>query len=854
MEVEKILEQVLSNASSNDPQVRNGAEQTLKQMEEQNNPLLLQGLSAFLINQARTPSSRTLAAIILKNSISAKDSLRKRIIIERWIKTDDVTKNMVKTAALQSLADASRDVRSAASQVVAKVALIEIPLGAWIDLFEKILLPNLTNPGISDDIKQSSLETIGHICEEIDPSILASKADQILTAVVQGMRDNNNAVKYTACSALLSALEFCKKNFETPNERDFIMKVVLNVINLPEEKLRVIGFEILVKIASLYYDYLSAYMNTLFQRTLETIQKDTDPVAQQAVEFWSTLCEEEILIHEETEEANEYGMQPPRLCYNYVKSALNFLVPVLMEALTKQEEDPDPDDWNVAMAAGTCLSLIANTVEDEIVGYVLPFVDKHFTNPEWRYREAAILAFGSILEGPRKSIRSLIEKAVPDLLNRHLKDSNEAVKDTAAWTLGRIARLHFDAITDLSLFLTGVVNSMGDSPRVAAHCCCAVYNLCISVPDSKKSTFVPTFESMASNLLKVADRSDADENNLRTSAYEALNALIGIVPDQLPVFDTLLNFILQRLNSTFQMQILNADDQATQITLQGLLCSVLYTISLKLGSKIKQHADNLMGTFLILFKNQRQGSVIEEALMAVGAIAQGTEVDFDKYMPYFVDFLCAGLVNCDDYQVCSVSISIVGDVCRALSLKIAPYCDKIVTILLENLQRGDINRAIKPAIFSCISDIALALGRDFERYFGIVMKILGQASATAVNTKLEDEEDYDLVEHMNKLREGILEAYTGILQGMKGFKPELFVPHLNELLSLVINVQQDKFKSEELTRTAVGLVGDMAHSLGEVAKSLLQQDKVGLLLEEASKGKSRTREIASWAKTQIRNL
>ncbi len=71
------------------------------------------------------------------------------------------------------------------------------------------------------------------------------------------------------------------------------------------------------------------------QITLEAIKKDEELVAQQAVEFWSTICDVEIDILMEIEEAAHAKFQP-RTCLNFIKGALPFLLPVLLEALTKQ--------------------------------------------------------------------------------------------------------------------------------------------------------------------------------------------------------------------------------------------------------------------------------------------------------------------------------------------------------------------------------------------------------------------------------------------------------------------------------------------------------------------------------------
>jgi hypothetical protein len=54
----------------------------------------------------------------------------------------------------------------AAAQVIAAVAAIELPRGDWPDLV-KIMLENVTNAGSSVNLKQSTLQAIGFVCEEI---------------------------------------------------------------------------------------------------------------------------------------------------------------------------------------------------------------------------------------------------------------------------------------------------------------------------------------------------------------------------------------------------------------------------------------------------------------------------------------------------------------------------------------------------------------------------------------------------------------------------------------------------------------------------------------------------------------
>lgn len=117
------------------------------------------------------------------------------------------------------------------------------------------------------------------------------------------------------------------------------------------------------------------------------------------------------------------------------------LVAMLLETLTKQEEEQFEDDgvWNLAMAGATCLDLVARLVRDDIVDIVMPFVQRHVASANWREREAAVFAFGSILDGPSaEKISSVFTPESFKFLLNMLKDADHKVRDSTAWTLGRI--------------------------------------------------------------------------------------------------------------------------------------------------------------------------------------------------------------------------------------------------------------------------------------------------------------------------------------------------------------------------------------------------------------------------------
>ena len=80
-----------------------------------------------------------------------------------------------------------------------------------------------------------------------------------------------------------------------------------------------------------------------------------------------------------------------------------------------------------------------------IIKIFLPFSTNRQIFNTSRYRDAALMAFGAILEGPSsEGLQPIVVEAMP-LLIMLMKDEFVAVKDTAAWTIGRVCELNSEA-------------------------------------------------------------------------------------------------------------------------------------------------------------------------------------------------------------------------------------------------------------------------------------------------------------------------------------------------------------------------------------------------------------------------
>eukprot|EP00028_Trichosphaerium_sp_Am-I-7-wt_P003465 CAMPEP_0168528990 /NCGR_PEP_ID=MMETSP0405-20121227/13613_1 /TAXON_ID=498012 /ORGANISM="Trichosphaerium sp, Strain Am-I-7 wt" /LENGTH=850 /DNA_ID=CAMNT_0008552571 /DNA_START=23 /DNA_END=2572 /DNA_ORIENTATION=- len=845
----RAVEGCLQHANNPNPAYAQKAMEQLDSMQNENYPMFLGALTSIFANGNKPPAARFVAALTLKNTLTSKNPARKDEIKRRWFSVNENDRNQVKGAVLNLFRNPDPTVSKAAPQCVAAIALLELPERQWVGLIDQVLLPYMTDQTAPLPIKVATLKTLQYITEEINPAVLVDSANSILTAVIQGIRNNNNDVKMAGMQALYGALEFSKGNFEKDGERKFIMDLIVECCGHPLEDIRCKAYELLVKIASLYYQFLPMHMHQIFERSLQSMQKDEESVGLQAIEFWSTLCDEELLILDEVEDCLLLQITPPRKCHYFVSGALEFIIPVLAECLTRQDEEPDLENWNVAMAAGTCLGLIAAVVEDKIVEQVMPFVKTHFESQNWKYREASLLAFGSILEGPNKAIKNLVAEAVPHLLTRHLQDQHPYVKDTASWAIGRITSLHPDAIPNVREMLQKVGLSLQDTPRVAGNCCWAISNLASNCKRGEGNPVTEYFSHLVEALLNVTARTDGANTTLIPSAYEALNVLVQTAPDKLlPDVEKLLGIILAKIDASVrQQQQRPNEDRERRGVYHGLLCSVLHTITTRLQHNVRKHADSIMHSILGVVA-PGQSSLQEEALMAMGAIAGVVGQDFTKYMQRVEPILSAGLKNYEFPQVCSCAIGTVGDIARALEKNIIPYSDNFVKLLLGDLQAPMLNRTVKPPILSCFGDIAMAVGGGFERYLQVVVNMLQQASTTATAQKLDETEDYDLVDYINQLREGILDAYTGILQGLReANKAQQLLPVVEHILNLIGFTYSDRTTSPEVVRALVGLLGDLAMAIGSPAKQLLQQKFVLDILVECTRNPEPSiSQIADW--------
>ncbi|VDM70166.1 unnamed protein product, partial [Strongylus vulgaris] len=153
-------------------------------------PAFVKELSVILRSEECQPFARQAAGLQLKNVLYAKEEERRAQYLNRWLSLPADIRTQVKVLVVQTLG--TEPFRpSIAAQCVAAIACAELPSGEalrlyfmhaflacpcsftashWPDVIDA-LRTSVTNPASTASLKESSLETLGYICQDIDATV-----------------------------------------------------------------------------------------------------------------------------------------------------------------------------------------------------------------------------------------------------------------------------------------------------------------------------------------------------------------------------------------------------------------------------------------------------------------------------------------------------------------------------------------------------------------------------------------------------------------------------------------------------------------------------------------------------------
>ncbi|KAM3280602.1 hypothetical protein ACQJBY_047422 [Aegilops geniculata] len=821
--------------------IRSAAEADLKRLQELDLPGFLLRLSSELSSDDSPPESRRLAGTILKDSLCSSDIHPiDDPLVPRWFSLDPSIRSKIKEASLTTvLASPVANARRASSQVIAKLARIE----KWPDLLGRLLGNAAQRQGVSPIKQQAALEALEHVFKNKYTCLKQDQVDNILNAlVVEASRvedDLSRDVRLAAVRALRNVLWYDPwRIFKDGDERTRIMAAVLGTAKSEEAEFRQVIFECLAVIASKHHTKLEPYMDTILGLTTQALKGGVESAALKSIEFWTTICEEEISRQEDLRDGDDDDDDDdvPAPDCGFLGKPLSSLAPLLLETLLKQ--DGDDSFKGLSTSAMECLGLAAISIGNAIVPPVMRFFEVNIIAPDWQSRKAATFALGFILEGP--SLKKLAPVINP-LLDM-MKDPNMQVRGTTAWTLQRLFELrHSQAspnriITNANLprIMAVLIESSKDVPEVSEKVCGAIYFLARgyredtnSKSKSNSSELLPYVRPVIDALLSALEPTPFGLPAC-AYAYEALSEIVRVSNtrefEASLAIRVLMPSIMRRLNMVLNHDgvVISSGDKMNRGLLEVLLCGLVQLIIEKMGSWdiIERSAlrDSAQCVLLLLCRalTSDSSSARDKAALAIGALAHAIGPDFGEHMPMLLQYFTVKRLS-------PTYLEVMCDICHVLGDKVAvPCCDQIMDVLYKGM--SDV--ALKPSIMACFGEIALAIGRNFERYLETVMKMLREAANRKYSADVSEE---GKVEYDDQLREGMFKAYSSILRGIKDPKSGFKV--MAALMEFSEAVCKEQRRNTSVVHAGVGALSDLQSIVGSWIEDMIQAQSAVMEVE-----------------------
>eukprot|EP00944_MAST-04C_sp_MAST-4C-sp1_P016036 g16036.t1 len=824
---------LLTNAMGGDMQKRQQAQAVLEEAEQKQTDQYMVALCNVIANSQNNSQIREIAALQIKNALDARTDRGQEVKNARYLSIGNDFKEQIKKPLLVALHDVNVPrVRRAAAQAVAKIGSIEIPQNLWPDLLGT-LAGSARSDQIQDAVKTSVLECIGYLCEQLEEDAVQPAAvNDILTAIIHSMRpEAPGNVRLAATTALDQSLAFTGSNMAVEQEANMIVTQICMAAQcgmdpktwtpLPnagevEEEVRKAAFECMVRLASFFYSNLKNYVQTFFQMTVNAITKDADKVQLQAIEFWSTICDEEFDL-----------MEDGNACENYIAGAVQHLVPLLCNKMCDVNEDDDDDEWVPSKAASTCIELMSKNLRDDMLQHVMPIVNSWIGDTgDWKKREAAAYAFGALMEGSSlEKMAPIVKQAIIPLMKLATTDQSPKVRDTSLWTIARICECKFAALDQScydNLFET-ILKLLPQSPSLASHAILALYHIGLSQMDySGNNTNLLTkyYQHVLTGLLNIASSNDLENINLRLEAHEAINTWIAAgATDTLPLLHHVTLEVINRLKQTLQMP--SGPVKAGKLeSLTGSMTNILQ----KVGEQGASVCDQVVEAWMAVF--QQSHPVAEaECFILFSAIANCAEANFVRYMQVIEPHLLKALSDAENYHVCCMAIGLVGDISRAIGQQLTSngLCDKIMEALLKLLRNENLDRSVKPPVLGAFGDIGFGIGKNVNRYLAPIMNMMTEASQATY----EQDTDEDTIEFFMEMRESILDAYSSILQGLtdEDGTPQPFLPYVPSIFAFFKLIAHDANSSVKCFVNVSSLIGDIICFFPNQTKQVAQQDQ-----------------------------
>jgi len=792
----------------------------------------LLALSKISIDSKNDPSIRILCSIQLKNALYSNSKKKMNANKQKWNQINQNTRNEIFTNTFRLLELA--DFKSAAPIALTYLCIMDTETNTWRQLV-KTLEMNLTSQNNPHDdnqgseknniLKRASLSTLGYIAQEMVLYLDSNVCLQILHAVSQGIQSPDIDLRFTAATALCNVLDSVDDRVSDKDFRDQLLKLVITLQqDEDKEEIKEQAYVCLVKMADIYYEYLSEYIDGLFQITMQGMVNETNKlIVMHSIRFWTQICQKEYEILELKKVSSDPKSTSECQKKFYSKAALSYITPILLKHL-EGNEGTQVKGWSCCNIAATCLTKLASCWGDSLLTYVGSFFSEQIVKPQWYCRNSAVLALGSVLEGPSLQSLTLALPEIWPLLMQSTSDQNLEFRDSVFWVIGKMAPILPEFISSKKdeIIPILVTNLDGDEKIV----------------ENVTNTITVIFETLSSMWNSNNHNKNFGGKNAFFYSEDNFARLIEIFIEnirkhnEISVNITSLGSISSIINSThsfnFQMVAKLAFKECTgliQFAIDTEQHAILSAILDTIQSIIKSYGmQNLqMCTDMInMIKNMHYMNLIEkynimcDILTLLATIVSVMDEKFLEHVPITVKIMLQGLQDFEyDYYTSQAALSLLSILSSFLMNKFfdslePQILDEIFQYLFKIVEDPSVNGIrLKCSVIDCFGDLTLTSTNQIDKY---ILKMLDKV-ILSLDADFDNFDDIYQYKYSVELYVSCMSTLTSILQNQslqtQNHLKNALINSLNKIASSLARIAAQLNSNEEIQLAMIGLIGDL---------------------------------------------
>ena len=254
------MENLLKLCLEKDNESRKLAEEKLKSVRESHPEEFVEEAAEELTNGSRSEYTRELAGLMFQTIVRSRNPETKET---PWETLPAKARANLRDAIMEALGTDNANVRKGASTAIAAIACFELAQEeGWPDLIDA-LVAGLKSENFH--FKQSAIQTVGKICEDVKPSLIRVEQGKLLfETLTDQLFTEDFRLKCIVLDALLVMIPFA--SFRLAKNEDFAMGITQAVFQLvrhgpsdddPEYQLQEHAWKCMTELA--HYFYLAFY-------------------------------------------------------------------------------------------------------------------------------------------------------------------------------------------------------------------------------------------------------------------------------------------------------------------------------------------------------------------------------------------------------------------------------------------------------------------------------------------------------------------------------------------------------------------------------------------------------------------